>query len=329
MTMRNKVVLGILVVIIGLIMLMNYRYPFITSSSDGWSVGYNSMDSVRSTLSISSKNIITSESLNKFNKNDESVFLADPFFLIKNDTTFLFVENQIKNNNARIDVFISAGNEKFEYKGIALDEPFHLSYPQVFIHNEKYYMIPETKRSNQVLLYTTSNFPYDWKVKDTLIKDVRYKDPTLLILKNDYFLFTVDDALNLYIYRSNTLNGPWKKFDNHTKIKGNEARPAGRIFRVGTSYFLPMQNLKNGYGSGVSLYSINLVKKRMELKRVFPWFLSRKEHVKWFSKGMHHVDIQKYENVFYAVYDGDKRGNKKMFNWKRTIKYNLIDLNLY
>jgi hypothetical protein len=326
---RTKFLLVFITTIIGLILLMNYRYPFLTSNSEGWSVGYNSLQSIKSTLNISSENIITSKGLNRFNKNDESVFLADPFFIVKNDTTFLFVENQIKNDNARIDVFVSVKNKKYEYKGIALDAPFHLSYPQVFTHEKKYYMIPETKRSNQVLLYSTSNFPYDWIVKDTLIKNVRYKDPTLLILKNDFFLFTVDDNLNLYIYRSKTLGGPWKKFDNHTKIKGNEARPGGRVFKVGENYFLPMQNLQNGYGSGVSLYSISFEKERLKLQRVFPWFLSNKEHVKWFNKGMHHVDIQKQGNGFYAVYDGDKKGNKKVFNWKRTIKYNLIDLNLY
>ena len=65
--------------------------------------------------------------------------------------------------------------------GEVLDEPFHISYPQVFKHKDRYFMLPETKRSNNILLYEAKNFPYDWGIVDTLIHNVRYKDPSIYL----------------------------------------------------------------------------------------------------------------------------------------------------
>ena len=44
---------------------------------------------------------------------------------------------------------------------------------------------------------------------------------------------------------------------------------------------------------------------------------------------MHHLDILEFSNVYLVVYDGDEKNGNINFNWKRTIKYNLIDLGLY
>ena len=36
------------------------------------------------------------------------------------------------------------------------------------------------KQKSNVILFKATNFPYDWVASDTLIKNVRFKDATLL-----------------------------------------------------------------------------------------------------------------------------------------------------
>ncbi|TVZ54871.1 hypothetical protein OD91_0108 [Lutibacter sp. Hel_I_33_5] len=319
-----------IVIIIIVIIYFNNNYPFFTYGSLGWSVGYQFVkeDSLFN-LSIKNGSIISSSKINTFNKNNESIFIADPFYIKHNDKIYLFIENQVKNDNARIDVLISKNGIDFEYGGLALDENFHISYPQVFKDEEGFYMIPETKNSNNVLLYYTNNFPYDWKIKDTLIKNVRYKDPTLVSLKNKKYLFTVDDELNLYIFKSKKIQGPWELCKNYREKKGNEARLAGRYFKYKDKIYLPFQNLSKGYGTGVSLYSVSLKDNEIKLKKEKHLYLKPEIELDFFNKGMHHLDVQKVFGGYFITYDGQRRDNRIHFNWKRTIKHNLIDLGLY
>ena len=46
--------------------------------------------------------------------------------------------------NAKIGVFTSTDGLRFQYQGIALEEPFHLSYPQVFRHQA-----PQVRRARR------------------------------------------------------------------------------------------------------------------------------------------------------------------------------------
>ena len=64
----------------------------------------------------------------------------------------------------------------------------HISYPQVFFYNNDYYMLPETKRSNNLLLYKSDSFPYKWSISDTLMKNIRVKDPTIMIGENHHVI---------------------------------------------------------------------------------------------------------------------------------------------
>jgi hypothetical protein len=325
-----KKILFFLIAIFLVLYFCNSRYPFWTNRAGGWTVGFNTVNSIESTMRVSDSNFVTSKYLNTLNTKEHSIFLADPFYIIEKDTAYLFVENLLSTStDARIDVFATSDYINFDYKGIALDEDFHLSYPQVFKHDGEFYMIPETKQADNVLLYSTTNLPFDWKVVDTLIKNVNYKDPTLLIKNDKFYLFTVDDDLELYIYTSNNINGPWEINKNHTKLKGNEARPGGRIFEYDNSFYLPMQNLSEGYGTGVSLYSIVITDDRIDLKKTHPMFLSKEKKIDVFNKGMHHVDIQMIGDSFFVLYDGQSKAKERDFNWKRTIKYNLLDFKLW
>ena len=319
---------GILGIIIVVLFVFNYRYPFFNPTIGNWSVGFQQSSKVFPKVDISEGGIVAYEYID--NLLPENIdYIADPFFIREKDTFYLFVE--IKGEeNADIALLTSSNGLDYNYKDIVLDEVFHLSYPQVFKHKDEFYMLPETAGSNNILLYKAENFPYNWKVIDTLLKDIELKDPSLLLSAELNLIVGVDDNLKQYIFTADSLTGKWTEAKNYKQRWGNETRPGGRFFKVDGDWFLPLQNRSLGYGTGISLYKLNTENDRLEFKLAEKMYLGPQKDIEWFNRGMHHLDIQEMENGYYMVYDGDRSLNKeKEFQYKRTIKFNLIDLYNY
>ena len=331
MKSKINIILFLTTLIIALI-IINNRYPFFRPVKGGWSIGYSVYDTIPSKLIIDKNNIYSFDKLSKIN--DETVFLADPFFVTKKDTIYIFFEHQMNKNGADISVMKSTDAINFEYDTIVLDENFHLSYPYVFNYKDEYYMLPETKRANNILLYKAHNFPYDWKVCDTLIKNVRLKDPSIYLSDSLNFLVASDDNLNLYMYESDSLFGKWEKKKQRNLISfGTESRPAGRIFlNENKKITLPLQNSTQGYGYGVSLYELNFdIEGTYEFNLSRKFFLKANDNISEFSGGMHHIDIQKYQNNYFVVYDGNCliENKQKKINWKFPLKATYLDAKNY
>lgn len=313
--------------IIGIIVLIifNYRYPFFTSAVGNWSVGFGKMAQVFPKSELDLKNVITYEYINSIIPAPID-YIADPFFIKESDTYYLFVELKGE-GNANIALLTSLDGQDYEYKGIVLDEDFHLSYPQVFKHKGGFYMLPETKGSNQVLLYKAQNFPYDWRISDTLIKNRGLKDPSLLLSEELNLIVAVDDDLKQYMFTATSLSGSWTEAKKYEQRWGNETRPGGRFFKVDNNWYLPLQNRTLGYGTGISIYKLETENDRLEFKLAEKMYLGPQQEIEWFNRGMHHLDIQKNGDDHYMVYDGDRNlNNEKEFQYKRTIKFNLLDI---
>ena len=311
-----------------IIIIMNYRYPFMVSPGGNWSVGFQEASQL-SNLKINPKGIITHQQVDSMSKNEIS-YIADPFFIKEGDTFYLFVE--IKGTqNANIALFTSLDGKDYDYKGIILDEPFHLSYPQVFRHKGHFYMLPETKSANQVLLYKAENFPYTWKIDDTLIKNIALKDPSVLLSDELNLIVAVDDDLKQLMFHADSLKGKWAEVESFKSRWGNESRPGGRFIAMGEDWYLPLQSHTRGYGHGISLYKLLKTEEAYEFRIAEKLFLKPQEEIIWFERGMHQLDVQQMDDgSYYMVYDGDRsRGRKKEFQFKRSVKWNLVDLYNY
>lgn len=328
MRVIKKGALLLVLFLIFILFIMNYRYPFVTYGSDGWSVGYTEVDDIFPRVKINSRNILTSIDLNKEHPNIESKFIADPFFIYKKDTTFLFVENLRKGRKegATIDLYIKTKNNQPIYKGAVLEENFHLSYPQVFKDKGSYYMLPDNKLK-ELYLYKAIKFPYQWEICDTLIRGIQVKDATILLDKKNTLLITCDKAKRLLVYKSDSLRGKWKELNRYPKLRGNEVRPGGRIFKYKEELYIPMQNYSKGYGTGVSLYKIIIEDSNtIDLIKTNNLFLKEQKNITVFNQGMHHLDIQKIKDKFIVYYDGDRANNKSKFSWDRSRSLNKSDL---
>jgi len=305
--------------------LFNSRYPLVTQKIGKWSVGYHFIDNPILKPDILGENVISYDSVDNI-LNSEGNYIADPFFIKEKDSFYLFVELKGK-KNADIALFVSSDGLDYKYRGVVLDEPFHLSYPQVFNYKGEFYMLPETKQSGNVLLYKAEDFPNKWEIDDTLIRNVDVKDPSILLSENMNLIVTADDHMNQLLFTSDSLKGNWKEVENYTPKKGNETRPGGRFFQYRNEWYLPLQDRSLGYGSGISIYKLNNSAGNLSLQLSESRYLHEMEEVPWFNRGMHHLDIQKIDNSYYMVYDGDQNKNgEKAFQLKRTLKFIYSDI---
>jgi len=313
---------------VGIVFFINSRTPFLLPKGGPWSVGYGSSAAIPQQLAINKQNIFTPEKLDAFAPGTQ--FLADSFFLHTKDTFYLFFEHKYKSNPAAvIGVMASADGLNYKFKGDVLKEKFHLSYPQVYEYKGAYYMVPESKQAGNILLYKAKKFPYEWEISDTLVKNVRLKDPTLYLSDTLNLLVASDDHLSMYLYESDSLTGKWKR---HKKpiLQGSEARAGGRIFADKNKLFLPVQNCSHGYGGSLSIYEFEFGKNKIGLKKSHANFLKGQVDIPEFGFGMHTFDIQKVGSKYYYVYDGNRFGSdQKSLALKYALKLSFYDLKNY
>ncbi len=231
------------------------------------------------------------------------------------------------NSKAEIGVMTFTNGVDYQYRGTVLEQPFHLSYPQVFCYRNEYYMIPEAKGSNCVLLYKAKKFPFGWNICDTLIKNVAYTDPSIYLSDTLNIMAVSDKNLNLYLYEADSLFGTWRFHKDPLMTNGSEARCGGRFIPYNKKLLLPLQNCTHGYGYGVSMYQLSTKNGTYEFKKEKHLFLHPLSEIKEFEAGMHHIDIQKIDKKYYFVYDGNRLVNEeKELNIRGTLKMNYLDL---
>jgi hypothetical protein len=83
------------------------------------------------------------------------------------------------------------GGASWRYLGLALDEPWHLSYPFVFQWQGQAYMLPEGYGSGALRLYRAVEFPLHWEFAAMLV-DRPLIDTSLVEWEGRWWMFTSD-----------------------------------------------------------------------------------------------------------------------------------------
>ena len=187
-------------------------------------------------------------------------FVADPFWIEAGGKNYLFVEvlNEA-NDQGDLAVAVSTDGEHWTYEGIVLDEPFHLSYPQVFESEGAYYMIPETGQASQLRLYKAVDVPKKWAFVGKLM-DGKFYDPTIFRHDGRWWMFALTDLKGgrLDLFYADALEGPWQKHPANPIVANdkNKARPAGRVIVDGDHLYRVAQDNEPHYGMSVSVFEI-------------------------------------------------------------------------
>ena len=324
--MKKYYLFGFLFFVIALVAIINYRTPFFQQDGGGWSIGYGQSANYPEKIAVEKNSIYSIETLKT--QNDSTVFLADPFFVKEKDTFYLFFEHKKIKRNADIGLLTSVDGKNYQYRGTVLTQKFHLSYPQVFKYRDAFYMLPESKQANMVLLYKAHHFPFDWRICDTLIANVALVDPSIYLSDTLNILVATDYNKNMYLYQSDSLFGKWKLHQKPIALIGTEARAGGRFFTDNKGLLLPVQNCTKGYGYGVSLYRFSFNGGTYKVKRERPFYLKANTNIAAFNAGMHQLDVQRLDsNHYYYVYDGNRlKSNSKHLNFRGPLKWSYLDL---
>lgn len=122
-------------------------------------------------------------------------FLADPFVITKEGRTYCFAEDYVyKTGRGHISVVEIADDGPKQVQP-CLVEPFHLSFPYLFHAGGTLYMCPETSEKREIRVYRSVDFPCEWKLERTLMRDVCAVDTMLFEHGGRWWMFTnIDPA---------------------------------------------------------------------------------------------------------------------------------------
>jgi len=188
-------------------------------------------------------------------------FYADPFPFQSRGQSFLFVEDYPHaTGKAVISVVPFDASGVPEKPRVVLEEPHHLSYPQVFERDGAIWMLPEASAGGRLTLYRGSSFPDRW-IAETVLVEGEISDATLLEHGGLLWLFATDrdghgsTSDTLVVFSAPALSGPWKPHPmNPVLIDLRMARPGGAFVRNREGrVLLPVQDGTLGYGGGLGL----------------------------------------------------------------------------
>ncbi len=159
-------------------------------------------------------------------------FVADPFAVKENGLWYLFFEvSSVSTHQGEIGLATSTDTTNWVYRQIVLNEPFHLSYPDVFKWNGSYYMIPESHEAKSIRLYKADPFPIHWThIADLVHGD--YKDNSIVEYNGRWWLFTCRGQNEIMdVFYADQPTGPWHAHAKNPVINGDRtrARCGGRI----------------------------------------------------------------------------------------------------
>jgi len=148
---------------------------------------------------------------------------------------------------------------------VALDLDSHLSYPDVFVHDGRLFMIPEGASAGRVDVYECRGGPRDWVFRRTLLHDTPLVDASVVEWRGRWWLFGslkkpagLRTAELLLLYSADDpVTGEWREHRLSPLLADvTNARPAGVPFRHGQKLYRLAQDGSRGYGSGIAINEV-------------------------------------------------------------------------
>ena len=217
-------------------------------------------------------------------KQPKNVSRADSFVVYENNKYYIFFEEfDIEKRHGYLCVGeLNQEKNQLDKVRIILNKEYHLSFPNVFKYQEKYYMLPESHANNEVALYEFEEFPYKLKKVKTLLRG-NFADNVLLEYKSKWYLFTNKSehegdlhSKNLSIFISNDLlKCEFREFHNNPVVIDNEfARMGGQFIKENNKLYRVSQDCKNRYGYKINIMEIEKLNekeyKEKCIKKIYP-----------------------------------------------------------
>jgi len=190
---------------------------------------------------------------------------ADPFLYLHDGKTFCFIEDVVyETNRGHITALEITGTNVVE-RGIAVKEPFHLSFPFLFKYKNELYMCPESSESRQIRIYRCTEFPLKWELHSVVMENVCAVDTLLFEREGKWWMLTSIDqsgtqdyGSELYLFSSDSpLQTHWAPHpQNPIRIDAHGGRNAGLIAEGERLFRIAQRQGFDRYGEGILVYEI-------------------------------------------------------------------------
>ncbi len=195
-------------------------------------------------------------------------FWADPFAVEQEGRYFIFFEElPFRTQKGRIMVIEVFEDGDPGEPQVALDRPYHLSYPFVFDWEGSLYMMPETAANGTVEVYRCEEFPLRWRLHRVFLENISAYDATLWQDKDRWWMFVnvaepgADSSDELHLYSSMTPLGPWTAHRANPVVSDvRSARPAGPLFSRDGVLYRPSQDCSLAYGHSVLINRVDVLR---------------------------------------------------------------------
>lgn len=230
-------------------------------------------------------------------KQPTNVSRADPFMVYKDNKYYIFFEEfDIKERHGYLCVgeYCKNSNDIKNIK-VILREEYHLSFPNVFLYQNEYYMIPESSENKTIDLYKFTNFPYELTRIKTLISDISAADSVILFNGEKFYLFTnvymhskCLHSENLSIFQAKDfINDAFVEIHHNPVVIDNEfARNGGQFIENENGLFRVSQDCKTRYGYKVNIMKINNLSETEYKEEVFKMLFPPKGYIAFHTYNM-------------------------------------------
>ena len=177
---------------------------------------------------------------------------ADPFVLRDGADTYLFLEELLHlSGRGRLAVGRLDGDGELLGLEPILPCDHHTSYPYVFRHDDRVFLIPESCATRRVMLFAAVRLPTEWEPVAPLVEGVDAVDATLHA-RDGLFWLWLTHGDETFLYSSDRLVGGWAPHPRNPVVSDvRTARGAGRPFLHGDRLIRPSQNCAERYGGRV------------------------------------------------------------------------------
>jgi len=192
-------------------------------------------------------------------------FYADPFVLARDGRHYLFAEDYSRRaGRGRISVHEIADGHSREL-GVALAEPFHLSFPYLFQHAGDVYMVPESAEDRSIRIYRCTRFPLGWELACFAMRGVQAVDTMIFPFDGRWWMLTSiappdtgDYSAELYaFYADDPLAEAWQPHaGNPLILDPTRARNGGILLEGGEVYRVNQRHGFGTYGAGADVNRI-------------------------------------------------------------------------
>lgn len=237
---------------------------------------------------------------------DHVYIRADPFLIVVGDALYLLLEAQRVGEPGCIEAYRTRDLERFDYLGLVLREPRHLSYPCVWEDAGEVYMIPETAAAGEMCLYKFANFPHEPRRVRTLLEGCDYVDTTVVRDASTWYLFTTTwrgleihfaDDLEHGVLEPHPMN-PITNDPRQNRCGGPILRQGGRLYRMA-------QDGTARYGGNLQAFEITSLSRTEYAERVAgpPLFSGDRP---WNALGGHHLATAYFGGRIVVAVDGQQ-----------------------